>query len=120
MDKWDSTPRIAFLSPEPGSGKIRALELSETMVPRPIEAINATPAYLFRKISDPNGLPTVLYDEIDTLFGPRAKENEEPRGVINAEHRRGAVAGRMLPKPLRIARSRSTLFLMQQQMNNAS
>jgi hypothetical protein len=62
----------------------------------------------------------VLYDEIDTLFGPRAKENEELRGVINAGHRRGAVAGRMLPKPLRIARSRSTLFLMQQQMNNAS
>jgi hypothetical protein len=24
MDKWDSTPRLAFLSPEPGSGKTRA------------------------------------------------------------------------------------------------
>jgi hypothetical protein len=94
MDRWESTPRIAFLSPEPGSGKTRALELSETMVPRPIEAINATPAYMFRKISDPKGLPTILYDEIDTLFGPRAKENEELRGVLNAGHRRGAVAGK--------------------------
>lgn len=98
MDKWDSTPRIAFLSPEPGSGKTRALEISETLVPRPIEAINATPAYLFRKISDPAGLPTVLYDEIDTLFGPRAKENEELRGVINAGHRPGAQAGKCVPK----------------------
>ena len=94
MDKWESTPRLAFLSPEPGSGKTRALEISETLVPRPLEAINATPAYLFRKIRDPKGLPTVLYDEIDTLFGPRAKENEELRGVINAGHRRGAMAGK--------------------------
>lgn len=94
MDAWESTPRIAFLSPEPGSGKTRALEITETLVPRPVEAINATPAYLFRKVSDPDGLPTILYDEIDTLFGPRAKDNEEIRGILNAGHRRGAMAGR--------------------------
>ncbi len=94
MDAWESTPRIAFLSPEPGSGKTRALEITETLVPRPIEAINATPAYLFRKVSDPSGPPTVLFDEIDTLFGPKAKDNEEVRGILNAGHRRGAMAGR--------------------------
>lgn len=94
MHSWESTPRIAFLSPEPGSGKTRALELTETLVPRPVEAVNATPAYLFRKVSDPNGLPTILFDEIDTVFGPRAKENEEIRGILNAGHRRGAMAGR--------------------------
>jgi hypothetical protein len=94
MDAWESTPRIAFLSPEPGSGKTRALEITETLVPRPVEAVNATPAYLFRKVSDPAGLPTILYDEIDTLFGPKAKDNEEIRGILNAGHRRGAMAGR--------------------------
>jgi hypothetical protein len=94
MDEWDSTPRIAFLSPEPGSGKTRALEVSETLVPRPVEAVNTTPAYLFRKVSDPDGLPTILFDEIDTIFGPRAKDNEEIRGMLNAGHRRGAMAGR--------------------------
>lgn len=98
MDAWESTPRLAFLSPEPGSGKTRAMELTETLVPRPIEAINVTSAYLFRKISDPDGLPTVLHDEIDTIFGPRAKEHEEIRGVINAGHRRGASAGRCVVK----------------------
>lgn len=98
MDRWESTPRIAFLSPEPGSGKTRALEITETLVPRPVEAINATPAYLFRKVSDPDGLPTILFDEIDTLFGPRAKENEEIRGILNAGHRRGAMAGRCVVK----------------------
>jgi hypothetical protein len=98
MDSWESTPRIAFLSPEPNSGKTRAMELTETLVPRPVEAVNVTSAYLFRKISDPDGLPTVLHDEIDTIFGPRAKEHEEIRGVINAGHRRGAAAGRCVMK----------------------
>lgn len=94
MDAWDSTPRIAFLSPEPGSGKTRALEVTELLVPRAVEAVNTSPAYLFRRVSDPGGLPTILYDEIDTVFGPRARENEEIRGLLNAGHRRGAVAGR--------------------------
>lgn len=94
MDHWDSTPRIAFLSPEPGSGKTRALEITETLVPRPIEAINVTPAYLFRRVSSPDGRPTVLYDEIDTVFGPKAKDNEDIRGFLNAGHRRGAMVGR--------------------------
>lgn len=98
MDAWESTPRLAFLSPEPGSGKTRALEVSELLVPRPIEAINATPAYLFRKVSDEAGAPTILFDEIDTLFGARAKENEEIRGILNAGHRRGAMAGRCVVK----------------------
>ena len=94
MEVWDSTPRIAFLSPEPASGKTRALEVTETLVPRPVEAMNVTSAYIFRKISNPKGPPTILFDEIDTIFGPKAKENEELRGVINAGHRRGATAGR--------------------------
>lgn len=98
MDAWESTPRLAFLSPEPGSGKTRAMELTETLVPRPVEAINVTSAYLFRKISDPDGLPTILHDEIDTIFGAKAKEHEEIRGVINAGHRRGAAAGRCVVK----------------------
>jgi hypothetical protein len=94
MDAWESTPRIAFLSPEPGSGKSRALEVTEPLVPRPIHAVNTTPAYLFRKVSDESGPPTILYDEIDTLFGPKARDNEEVRGMLNAGHRKGAMAGR--------------------------
>ena len=92
MEAWDSTPRIAFLSAEPGSGKTRALEVSELLVPNPVEAVNVTPAYLFRKVGE--GPPTILYDEIDTVFGAKAKDNEEIRGLLNAGHRRGAVAGR--------------------------
>lgn len=98
MDRWDSTPRIAFLSPEPGSGKSRALEVMEPLVPRAVHAVNTTPAYLFRKVSDENGAPTILYDEADTVFGPKAKDNEDIRGMLNAGHRRGATAGRCVTK----------------------
>ncbi len=94
MDAWESTPRIFFESPEPGSGKTRALEVTELLVPRPVLAVNTSPAYLFRKVSDEAGSPTVLYDEIDTVFGPKARENEDIRGLLNAGHRKGAVAGR--------------------------
>ena len=88
--RWESTPRLAFLSPEPASGKTRALEASEPLVPRPVEAVNVSPAYLFRKVGT-DGRPTILFDEIDTVFGPKAKENEEIRGLLNAGHRKGAL-----------------------------
>ena len=94
MEAWESTPRLAFLSPEPASGKTRGLEVSEPLVPRPVQAVNVSPAYLFRKVADDGGRPTILFDEIDTVFGPKAKENEEIRGLLNAGHRKGAVAGR--------------------------
>ena len=94
---WESTPRLAFLSPEPGSGKTRALEITGLLVPSPVCAINVSPAYLFRKVGSDDGV-TLLYDEIDTVFGPKARENEELRGLLNAGHRRGAVAGRCVVK----------------------
>ncbi|MEJ7689032.1 MAG: hypothetical protein WKF76_00570 [Nocardioidaceae bacterium] len=63
-------------------------------MPRPVHAVNTTPSYLFRKVSDEAGPPTILYDEIDTVFGPKAKDNEDVRGMLNAGHRKGATAGR--------------------------
>ena len=102
MPAWESTPRIAFLSPEPASGKSRALEVTELLVPRAVHAINVSPSYLFRKVSDKEGAPTILYDEVDTVFGPKAKDNEEIRGMLNAGHRKGATAGRCVVHGKRI------------------
>lgn len=93
MASWDSTPRLAFLSAEPASGKTRALEITELLVPNPVATVNVTPAYLFRKVGSDDGA-TILFDEIDTVFGPRAKDNEDIRGLLNAGHRRGATTGR--------------------------
>ncbi|QIB44885.1 DUF3631 domain-containing protein [Streptomyces aureoverticillatus] len=96
LDCFDSTPRIAFLSPEPGSGKSRALEVIETLTPRPMLAVNARAAALFRSVSDDAGRPTILFDEIDTVFGPKAGDNEELRGFLNAGHRRSGVTYRCI------------------------
>lgn len=81
---------MAFLSPEPSSGKTRALEITELLVPRPLMAVNMSSAALFRKVGSEEGLPTICFDEIDTVFGPKARENEELRGLLNAGYRRGA------------------------------
>ncbi|MFI5855990.1 DUF3631 domain-containing protein [Streptomyces parvulus] len=96
LDCFDSTPRLAFLSPEPGSGKSRALEVVETLVPQPMTAVNASAAALFRSVSNPSGRPTILFDEIDTIFGPKAGDNEELRGFLNAGHRRTGVTYRCI------------------------
>lgn len=96
MEVWETTPRIAFLSPEPGSGKTRALEVTKPLVPRAVHSMNATPAFLFRSMASEDGLPTILYDEIDTLFGPMARGNEEVRALINGGHHRGAMVGRCI------------------------
>lgn len=93
MDAWFSTPRLAVLSPEPGSGKSRVLEITALLVPNPLLSILSTPAFIFRRVSDQNNRPTVLYDEIDTIFG-QPRGNEELRGMINAGYRRGTTVGR--------------------------
>lgn len=94
IDEFESTPRLAFLSPEPGSGKTRALEVIGALVRDPMHAINCTPAALFRSVADLENRPTILFDEIDTVFGPKARDNEEVRGFLNAGHRRSGVAYR--------------------------
>src|SRR5262249_47542186 len=70
------------------------LEVTELLVPNPVTSVNVSAAYLFRKVGSEQGA-TILYDEIDTVFGPKTKkENEEIRGLLNAGHRRGVKAGR--------------------------
>ena len=90
MDAWDSTPRIAFLSAEPAREKPEPGDHG-IVGPYAVSAVNVSPAYLFRKVGREEGPRRSCYDEIDTVFGPKAKENEEIRGLLNAGHRRGAV-----------------------------
>jgi len=97
MGAWETTPRLAFLSPEPGSGKTRALEIIELLVPRPVSAVNMSPSALFRVIGREEGLPTVLFDEVDAIFGGKSPSQEELRGLLNAGYRRGAKTYRSVP-----------------------
>ncbi|MGW7403416.1 DUF3631 domain-containing protein [Streptomyces sp. NPDC054833] len=90
IDAFDGTARLAFLSPEPGSGKSRALEIVETLTPHAATTVNASANALFRLVEADGGTPTLLFDEIDTVFGPKAGGNEEVRGFLNSGYRRGA------------------------------
>ena len=95
IDAFDSTPRLDISSAEKQCGKTRLLELLELVCRRARFTVSMTPAYMFRLIEVTT--PTLLVDEIDSIFGPKAdKNNEELRGLLNAGHRRGATVGRMV------------------------
>src|SRR4051794_30664193 len=68
MDEWDSTPRIAFLSPEPGSGKSRALEVTEPLVPRPYCAV---------ALAGLNDLPNTIMSRSVVIRMQRRTGNEQ-------------------------------------------
>ena len=93
-DSFESTPRVALLSPEPGSGKTRTLEVLELLTPRPMHALNASVAAIFRSIE--KSRPTLLIDECDAIFTKHGKDdsNEDLRAMLNAGHRKGAVIPR--------------------------
>ena len=91
---FDSTPRLALLSPEPGSGKTRVLEVLELLTPAPMHALNASVAAIFRSIEAAR--PTLLIDECDAIFTKHGKDdaNEDLRALLNAGHRKGATIPR--------------------------
>lgn len=87
---FHTTPRLALLSPEPGSGKTRVLEVLELLTPNTLFAFSASVPAIFRTLSDRQ--TTMLFDEVDTVFGKRGKDdqNEDLRALLNAGYRRGA------------------------------
>lgn len=94
LDAFDSTPRLAALSPEPGSGKTRLLEVLDTLTPEPMHVLSASTAAVFRTIA--TSRPTLLLDEVDSIFGRYGKDenNEDLRALLNAGHRNGATIPR--------------------------
>jgi hypothetical protein len=90
MEAWHTTPRLAFMSVEKESGKTRALEITELLVPSPVLSINSSPAATITMIS--LGMVTILFDEIDALYGSaKAQEqNADLCAVMNGGYRRGA------------------------------
>src|SRR4051794_7858052 len=93
FDAADVTPYLAITSAEKRSGKTRLLEVLELLVRAPLPTSNISDAALFRAIAELS--PTLLFDEVDAIFGPKARDREDLRGMLNAGYRRGAVARRM-------------------------
>jgi hypothetical protein len=88
-----ATPYLYATSAEPESGKTRLLEVLHELVREPISTVNISDAALFRVIDAK--APTVLFDEVDSVFSEKAREREDLRALLNAGYRRGATVYRM-------------------------
>ena len=85
--EFETTPRLSVRSTEYGSGKSLVLEIISEIALNPLMAINLTPGVMWRTLD--GGNVTILYDEVDTIFGKRGSStsHQERRAIINAGHR---------------------------------
>lgn len=81
LDAFDVTPRLAITSPGRRTGKTRFLEVLGMLVRNPMMTSSVSPSVLFRTIDA--GPTTVLFDEVDAVFG-RRDGNEDLRALLNA------------------------------------
>ncbi|MFD0414564.1 DUF3631 domain-containing protein [Streptomyces sp. NPDC127108] len=87
-------PRLAVMSPTKGCGKSRVLDVLYETVHDPMMTVNTSPAVIFRTIGKIP--PTLLVDEADTIFSPKAAgDSEILRGLLNAGHQRNRPAWRI-------------------------
>lgn len=89
---WAHAPRLVIRGPEKRCGKSRLLDIVEATCHDPFITVNASSAAVYRSITDDP--PTMLVDEADTIFGPKADGNEDLRGLLNAGHQRNRPAKR--------------------------
>ncbi|MFG2224065.1 DUF3631 domain-containing protein [Streptomyces sp. NPDC048644] len=71
----------------------RVLDVLHETVHQPMMTVNTSPAVVFRVIGKTP--PTLLVDEADTIFGPKAGDKEDLRGLLNAGHQRNRPAWRI-------------------------
>lgn len=92
---FDSTPRLALLSPEKQSGKTRTLELLELLCAGAEFLTDASASFVFRLVG--TGQVTILLDECDALWTKKGGDEtaEALRGIVNSGHRKGAKVGRV-------------------------
>jgi hypothetical protein len=83
---FDTTCYLIISSAEKRSGKSLLLDLLELLVLNPWRVALPSESVLFRKMAD---VPTVLFDEIDAVFGPKASNYEGLRALLNSGYRRG-------------------------------
>ncbi|MCZ7587362.1 MAG: DUF3631 domain-containing protein [Gaiella sp.] len=87
IDAAGSTPYLSVTSAEKRSGKTRLLDVLRLLCRDPLPAANVSEAALFRSLGDRPR--TLLLDEIDAIFGPKARDREDLRAMLNAGYRRG-------------------------------
>ncbi|NND16972.1 MAG: DUF3631 domain-containing protein [Silicimonas sp.] len=81
-DCADISPILCLTSPEKRCGKSTTASVVSALVPKPMHAINISPAVVFRVIEAEK--PTLIIDEGDSFL----KDNEDMRGLLNGGHDR--------------------------------
>jgi hypothetical protein len=94
VEHFHTTPRLALLSPEVGSGKTRVLEILDLLVPESLLTLNASPAAIFRSLAKRR--ITLLFDEVDAIWSTRGQSDshEDLRALLNAGYKRGSTIPR--------------------------
>ena len=94
IEHLHTTPRLALLSPEAGSGKTRVLEILNLLSANSMFSLNASPAAIFRSLN--LGQITLLFDEVDAIWTGRGSDDrhEDLRALLNAGYKRGAMIPR--------------------------
>jgi len=89
--KIKTTPRLAIISPEYGCGKSRVLEVLESLTYKGEKLDHHTRSYLMRTVDlireESGRPPTLLIDEIDSVFKAKSEEGEATRAFANTGYR---------------------------------
>jgi hypothetical protein len=98
------SPYLHVCSPEKRCGKSRLLECIQLLVPRPEMMVRPSEASLYRIIDGEK--PTVLLDEVDTIFSERSSDagSEAMRAILNAGFQKGATVAKCTEAGRGIAR----------------
>lgn len=86
---FDAFPMLGFMSPEPDSGKSRALKVAELLSHNSLSAGSYTTASLLATIDGSEDIITICLDEIDTIFA-HGKDNADLIRLCNLGYERGA------------------------------
>jgi len=87
MDVAECTPYLHITAPEKGCGKSRLLETLAILVFRPIRTGGMTAAALMRTVHKEQ--PTLLLDELDSVFQGDKEVAQALRGILNEGFWRG-------------------------------
>jgi hypothetical protein len=87
LERLEQSPILAVTSAVKQSGKTKLLDVLEFIVRDPWRITRPSESVLFRKID--NSHPTVLLDEVDTIFNDKSGTTEGIRSVFNSGNRRG-------------------------------
>lgn len=89
VESFDVTPYLHVSSATKQAGKTRLFDVLFRLVAKPWMTGGVSAAALFRKIE--RIMPTLLLDEVDTLFGDDPEMTSSIRGILNTGYSRSGV-----------------------------